>query len=119
MEDNRIVLSPFDTKTSMSLAKVQYDLKTGSFRPFVALGLGQNTYFTNINDAGVDKVRRANFAAMPEVGIKIDDLSLSAKYLLGGRGPSFSGIGERGEEMVLESEIMSILYFTLGYSFHF
>lgn len=116
---NRIILSPYDTKTNTVLGKFYYSFKLKKLDTYAAIGLGTNKYFTNVNLPDTDVVDRVNFAAMPEIGVRIDGLSISARYLFGGRGPSFEGVDERGDNYSLASENMSILYFTLGYNFRF
>lgn len=114
-----ITLSPFDTNHTILLLKGDYTFGQGELRPYVSLGLGTNTYFTNVHVGDVNKVKRTNFGVMPEVGLRIAQLGLSAKYILAGDSPEFSGTNEADQEVTLESERISILYFTLSYSFKF
>ncbi|MEL7002604.1 MAG: outer membrane beta-barrel protein [Bacteroidota bacterium] len=119
MVGNSIILSPYDTKSNTVMGKFYYSFKLRKLDAYGATGIGTNRYFTNVNLPDIDVVERTNFAVMPEVGLRIDGLSISARYLIGGRGPAFQGVDERGDNYSLSSENMNILYVTLGYNFTF
>jgi outer membrane protein W len=121
---NIVTLNPSINNSTVFLSKLRYYFtdKEKSFKPFVELGAGINTYsrkIFNIPALTSQKIRRSNFAFQPEVGFSFKHFQFSAAYLLGGKTPGFTGVNDRGEVIKMQTVTLNTLYFTAGWRFDF
>lgn len=117
-----VSIAAADAKWTSLQFKGRYFIDIGMYRPFVGLGLGANNYWFNVNTVEAERVNRWNFSFTPEIGLGIDKVSIALQYVFGGTTPDFNGtrpIEYGGNEVVLTSERLNLIFLTLGYTFSF
>lgn len=100
----------------------RYFISGETLRPYIGIGVGANNYWFNVNAVDTETVNQWNLGLTPEVGLGINQLNLSLRYLRGGKTPDFVGtrpVQYGGNEVILSSEKLDIILVTLGYTFVF
>jgi hypothetical protein len=121
---NAIIFDASNVNGALILSKLKYYwTESGKdFRPFIEFGAGLNTYtrtLFNLSGTASQKVKQTNFAIQPEAGFSFKHFQVSIGYLFAGNTPSFIGVNAQGQNIVLESTHLPILYFNANWRFDF
>lgn len=113
------ILSPYDANWGNAMIKGRYFFTQDASPIFAGMGIGINSYWSNVNAVEENRVSQINLGFEPEVGITIRRrLTASMKYLVGGSTPSFNGNRPQeygGNPIQLREEKVNVLMLTLGY----
>ncbi len=119
--DELTVLNPFSIRAYLTLVKMDYNFDNLKFRPFISMGIGQNTFvrrFELLSNGNAQRVKANHFALAPRIGLNFNQIIVSAKYVWTGKTPQFEGQDFSGNNVILNSEQMGFLYLSISYKFN-
>lgn len=120
LEDGTEILDPQRTYSSLITLKPTYTFEWKGFEPYVALGFGPQ-FLANrtVFDESGEIQSRTNqtFSIIPELGLGIENFTISLKSVIGGRINAFDEIDTKGNRVVLAENRLLLFYISGSYRF--
>lgn len=85
------ILDPHRTQWSSALARAKY-YPISTLSLYAGLGVGINSYWSNVNTLETDRISQINLALSPELGFDFSrNFNVGLRYLIGGSTSDFEG----------------------------
>ena len=113
-------LDSFNFTSNFLVLKPVYYFNYMGFKSFVAISFGTNTFINRLffDEGGtIQRKKRTNLAVVPELGVKIENFTISIKYIYGGRTVGFDGENTNGTPVFLQSASIGQIYIAGSYRF--
>lgn len=114
------IYNPDGTNWSSAMLKAKF-FPVENLPIYAGLGVGINSYWSNVNTVEAQRTSQINMAMSPEIGFRfLDRVNLGVRYHIGGNTDEFEGnrAPEYGGHLVrLNGESVNILLVTMSWRF--